>query len=304
MTLARYAIPVAALAALTLAACGGGGGRFDDDRANPGRPSAIARADRTGRPEPGAARRQSGGGGGSAIRRRFRGFEHRGRDLVVERRLAPRHHGSRHRHVLRRTIAHGRRTRGQVRSFHRLQRRDRPSKQEDFSLRRLLARRMAKAWRGILPRPLHADRVGRHQHNFYFLGRLFRQRSDRLAGGRQVDAHRSFAQDDGVGRVRRWAGVRRVAVQSAHRRNRLLPGACQRALHQPRRRGDRHGCRRLHGRRRLTADFGRDSFEGCVGCDSDLPLTTTSDEAGFRTGFRIRLPTAAFDSAASSGAAG
>lgn len=45
----------------------------------------------------------------------------------------------------------------------------------------------------------------------------------------------------------------------------------------------------------LTADFGRNGIVGCVGCDSDLPLTTTSDEAGFRTGFRIHLPTATFD---------
>lgn len=46
----------------------------------------------------------------------------------------------------------------------------------------------------------------------------------------------------------------------------------------------------------LIADFGRDSIMGCVGCDSDLPLSIVGAEAFEGTRFRIRLPAATFDS--------
>lgn len=44
----------------------------------------------------------------------------------------------------------------------------------------------------------------------------------------------------------------------------------------------------------LTADFARDSIEGCVGCDSDLPLDTVATDSFDGIRFRIRLPTATF----------
>ena len=44
----------------------------------------------------------------------------------------------------------------------------------------------------------------------------------------------------------------------------------------------------------LTADFGRDSIVGCVGCDRDLPLAVVSTDSFRGIRFRIHLPTATF----------
>ena len=44
----------------------------------------------------------------------------------------------------------------------------------------------------------------------------------------------------------------------------------------------------------LTADFARDSIVGCVGCDSDFPLETVATDSFDGIRFRIHLPTATF----------